>query len=350
MDTAPPIQPDPKPGPKIVFHRGLDSASDHRGERSRYHDLVNRCRQHVGVHRIHHVGHFVNGIPNFSVDILEHEELAGHFDAGSSGPANLRATLIQIGRKFNYDIGRVDRNLADMWTGRLMRTIFDVSHFGVYWYWIHGNEYLVGLTLGGQHVDDADRSMAAIAESILESLGRPPRNYGGFQRGIPRDPARYGDGQVTPAVNWSRSSTVGRMERQAAEECRFAVHPADLHYVAFFADGRWQFSVDVLDSERTKSFGGLDAVDRRGLYQEFGERFQFITSQFDRMLTSISPSEPGRLVRTVLDVEAGALYHHPVALGRYVVGVTLFQDQVAQADDRIRTLVESLRRGLDWSP
>jgi hypothetical protein len=326
--------------PEIRYYpKNLDNASDPQ-KQARYHGLVDMCRQHVDVSLLHFVAHLANGAPTFSVDVLGHDELSGHF-RGTHHPDDLRDALLRLGRRFNYDMGNIDKDLRELRTGRLMRTVLDVGTAGVYWYWIHGIEFLVGMTLSGQRVDRADRSIAEIAESILESLGRQPRDYGGFQRGIAREFTRAGRDDVEPSV---RESLVSQgFHNEAVDHCKDAVRPEDLHYVAIFAEGSWQFSVDVLEEERTIAFGGLVADRRRELYQHVGERLQFVVSQLDRTLIPVTRHHPGKLVRTVLDVESGALYYHPLGPGRYAVGVTLFQKMVATADDRMRTLVENLR-------
>jgi hypothetical protein len=75
---------------------------------------------------------------------------------------------------------------------------------------------------------------------------------------------------------------------------------------------------------------------------------KFGTGQLDRCVATVTRHRPGRLVRTVLDVESGALYHHPLGPSHYLVGVTLFQARVVHADDRIRRLVDDLRADLGW--
>jgi hypothetical protein len=329
--------------PQIRFHladRPEGAIAD------RYRKLIDICSDHIDIDRLHYVGHFVNGVATFSIDVLGSDVLAGYLSGGPAGPESLREALLALGRRFNYDMGQLDEELKRLRTGRLMRTILQVEHGGIFWYWIHENEYLVGQTLGGHTVDDADRSMAGIAEAILVHLRRPARNYGGFLRGITADDA---DPAPSAHAQERRSLRASRDIDGLAARCRDALDPRDLHYVSYFAGGLWQFSVDVLDdSPDTVDFGGLGSAQRRAHYERIGQNLQFSAGQLDRCLTTVTRHRPGRLVRTVLDVESGALYHHPLGPGHYLVGVTLFQARVRYADDRIRRLVDGLRADLGW--
>ena len=109
--------------------------------------------------------------------------------------------------------------------------------------------------------------------------------------------------------------------------------------------GSWALSVDVLDANSTTShFGGVAADLRRSMYEQIGTALQYEIAEFDRLLRPLSRHRPGR-DRTVLDVESGAIYHHVLDSDRYLLGVTVYQDEVEYAEDRVRTLAEDLRRG-----
>lgn len=52
--------------------------------------------------------------------------------------------------------------------------------------------------------------------------------------------------------------------------------------------------------------------------------------------------EGGILIRTVLDVEQGALYYYWIDRNVYLTGLTMDQSKVLVADEKLRTLVNAV--------
>lgn len=335
-------------GQHVALHRDparLGGQPDVAGVLDRYQRLVGLAAPHVGTDALHWLGHFVNGDATFSVDVLDDDDLGGVFAGEEDGPDQLRQVLLKLGRRLNYDLARIDNDLRGLRTGRLIRVVFDLETVSVYWYWIHAREYLVGITFAGGQVDEADREVAEVAENILAWLRRPPRNYGGFSRGL----ARRRDAVTPPTAHGVRVKRSLRPPADVEELtrlCHAAVDPRDLHYVSLFVAGSWTLSADVLDVDAaTRDFGSIPADLRRSLYEQVGKAIQYDIAEFDRLLSTVTRHRPGRLLRTVFDVESGALYHHILDVNRYLLGVTVYQDEVAYADDRVRTLAADLVAG-----
>ncbi|MBL7494396.1 hypothetical protein I6A60_37705 [Frankia sp. AgB1.9] len=303
-------------------------------------DLVELCRSQVGTNLLHHVGHFVDGEATFSVDAFDDGTLL----AGLADPPldvdRLRHDLITLGRRLNYELAEMTRVLTAARTGRLTRTILELKDAGVYWYWIQGNEYFVGLALGKDRVVPADAAMATIAEKTIEYDGLAPRSYGELvEHPAPADAPTPDTGPQRERRSLRAPDSV----RPVVSRCMAELDLADLHFVGHFDQGSWQFSVDVLDGLAPVVFGGLSSMHCRTQYERTGQLLQSVAGQLDWLMTTTAGQSPGRPERLVLDVESGAFYFHMLGGGRQLLGVTLFQTRVSEAAQRMTRLARNLR-------
>jgi hypothetical protein len=138
-----------------------------------------------------------------------------------------------------------------------------------------------------------------------------------------------------------------RTEHKAIlEMLRAQVHVEDLHFVAYYVGGRCMFMVDVLDNAAlNRFFQDTERQARRAQYERHGRQIIWLVGALDRSFKRI---QGGMLIRTVLDVQYGALYHFPIAVGVDLVGVTLIQERVPEADAKlvaIRDEMADLPRG-----
>ncbi|WP_155354624.1 hypothetical protein [Acrocarpospora macrocephala] len=130
---------------------------------------------------------------------------------------------------------------------------------------------------------------------------------------------------------------VRNAELALVEACRNAIDIRDVHYIAYYVNGVCGFHVDVLDHSSLDSyFRTTDREQRRDLYERAGRQIIVLNSQLDRGLKKI---ESGILVRTVLDVAEGALYYYRLNEGVDVVAVTLDQEVVLLADEKLHALL-----------
>ncbi|MFB4281665.1 MULTISPECIES: hypothetical protein [unclassified Nonomuraea] len=128
---------------------------------------------------------------------------------------------------------------------------------------------------------------------------------------------------------------------KALGSCVSVIDQEDLHFVAFFGPSGCAFYTDVLDdADLQHFFHETTPEERRITYLRLGSQLHWIGGRLDTHLRSM---ESGTVIRTVLDVERGALFHYWVDHGRYIIGVTLDQRRVGVADDKMARLVDMIR-------
>lgn len=121
------------------------------------------------------------------------------------------------------------------------------------------------------------------------------------------------------------------------------INTLDLHYVAYYVDGRCVMSLDLLDHPDLARFHEVtEPYQRREEYLKQGKN---IDDLLRRLNEEFRPLNTGDLIRLVLDVERGAIYHFVVTTdtNRFLIGVTLDQHKVHIADDKMATLVDEIR-------
>jgi len=132
------------------------------------------------------------------------------------------------------------------------------------------------------------------------------------------------------------------------EACRARLSPDDLHYVAFYAGHECVFRVDIFDDPALGTFHGLvEASARRAAYDAQGPAVEEALESFNRTYRDL---DVGILIRLVLDVERGAVYYFTIDrdTGRYLLAVTLDQEQVHHTDTKVARLVDDLRHALGF--
>ncbi|MBB2911667.1 hypothetical protein FHS43_002940 [Streptosporangium becharense] len=141
---------------------------------------------------------------------------------------------------------------------------------------------------------------------------------------------------------------IGPSVEKALASCVSMVDQDDLHFVAYYADQRCCFYTDVLDdADLAHFFHDTDQEKRRDLYLKAGSQLNWLTGRLNRQLRQV---EGGALIRTVLDVERGALYFYWIDETRYLIGVTLDQRKVGVADDKMAQLVDMIRGHFSLPP
>jgi hypothetical protein len=117
-----------------------------------------------------------------------------------------------------------------------------------------------------------------------------------------------------------------------------------LHRMAHYTSGVFDFSVDVLDDVPPHLVEpGESAASRRGNYLRAGQHLTFIAGHED---TALEELRSGRLIRTVLHSDHGAIYCSPVRPAEYVTGLTLdrTREEIDAADRTLAHLVTTIRR------
>ena len=94
------------------------------------------------------------------------------------------------------------------------------------------------------------------------------------------------------------------------------------------------------DADLRHFFHETSPEERRDGYLKIGRQLEWLGHRLGPQLRTM---EGGTVIRTVVDVERGALYHYWVDRGRYLIGVTLDQRKVDIADDKLARLVDMIR-------
>lgn len=264
------------------------------------------------------VGVYADGICDFTVDVLDGDGLR-------------RADLESAGGQLGYLVGQMDQALDPVRGGRLIRVLAAFESATAYWLSIRPREYLVGLVPGRPPDEAIDAALARLATELRARYGLGPQNPGGFQ---PVSAAAHGASE-TPEV-WRAAAR----DAELAEWCRTTARVEDLHYVAYLDDGAVRASADLFAAPPLGHFFLHDTPQmRRTGYAELAHRLQRTDGRLGRVLRVLSG---GALTRTVWDVEAGALYHYRIAPGEALIGATLDQGRVADADHRMAELAGRL--------
>lgn len=133
----------------------------------------------------------------------------------------------------------------------------------------------------------------------------------------------------------------GRVER-LVDACKAHTKSDDLHYVAYYVDGRCVFYLDVFDHDQVNErfFSEATPEQRRTEYLRMAlhldEWLPDVNHNFDAI-------DSGILIRVVLDVERGALYYYRVDARRFLIGVTLDQSTVQKADTVMTKLTREMQ-------
>jgi hypothetical protein len=122
--------------------------------------------------------------------------------------------------------------------------------------------------------------------------------------------------------------------------CRDQLSADDVHFIGYYVNGDCRFHLDVLDSTTlNRFFRGLDRNHRRLAYERAGRQLDWVIS---RLNTYMRRLDGGILVRTVLDVEQGALYYYWIDQNVYLTGLTMDQPKVLIADEKLRRLANAI--------
>jgi hypothetical protein len=122
--------------------------------------------------------------------------------------------------------------------------------------------------------------------------------------------------------------------------CRWHVHSDDLHFVGYYVNGSCRFHLDALENqELNRFFRRLGRGQLRSKYELAGRQLEWIVSRLDVYLRRL---DGGILIRTVLDVERGAICHYWIDEHVYLIGVTLDQAKVLVTDEKLRRLANAI--------
>ncbi|MEU5692891.1 hypothetical protein [Actinosynnema sp. NPDC020468] len=277
-----------------------------------------------------HVSHYGEGLFNLSADRL--------------GPDYRgREALRGLGRRLDSFVARVETRLLGARTGLLIRTVLHTASGSLQCNSVVPGQSVVGLSRGVPPPDlalsrtpevlQADRELSALATALRKLVRQLSQNPGGYES----------EGETPsltslhpPLEPWSRT-TSDELPAGLARACLDAVRAEDLHYVAYCTTDGVGFEADQLAHPSLRSFFvGITVEARRNFYRVFSRELVDLARRFNQLNAGVGPEGP--LLRLVLDVEQGAIYYYRLNPRAYLVGVTIDQEQVTNADHRLADL------------
>jgi hypothetical protein len=278
---------------------------------------------------LHHVAHYSTGIYNFDADVFD---LPGVADRLGDRPATWwRSEIRRTGRQLTFQAEQMNQRLQFLGTGDLIRTVLDGDQGAVICNRVIPGVYLVGCTISAKPVPPdraadvraADSAMADLVTRLRVELSRSPQNPGGFR------PTWADEAQGGEALN-PDDLFIGGADPEGARLAGSSLRVRGLHLATLFRAGTPLWTVDILRDPRLgKWHTDLSVSTRRRSYAEIGREMEQIATGFGRASRA---SLRGPLRRLVLDLEQGAIYFYRTGPVDYLVGVTLDQSRVADAD------------------
>lgn len=313
--------------------------ADHAG--GAYDADIAECRkvitERVG---LHYVAHVTSGIFDFALEIPSGWP-RGRDTAGASDRA---------GRQLSLAVAELNSACQSLDSGALIRVVVQGENGALFQVFKVASQSFFGLTLDGapEAVDSADRQLATLAESAARRIGAASLRWGDFRN---REDSGelwlpYQAGSPTRALDppYAAAGREGPVTGPVARACLDALHRNDLHYVGIFRRGQPAWRVDIFDDAAlTPFFQRVTPWSRRRGYDQLIGQVNQQVRRFRQLLTLVSSNY---LVRLVLDVARGAIYVLPLNGDEYLVGVTLVQSEVRQADLKMRELHESVRAAM----
>jgi hypothetical protein len=139
---------------------------------------------------------------------------------------------------------------------------------------------------------------------------------------------------------------VRRFSRFASDDeevlalCKSVMNPDDVHFLGYYVAGKCRFHIDTLDDGTLSRFlRGVNREVRRSVYERAGRQLSWV---MDELNTYTKKLDGGILIRTILDVEQGALYYYWIGDGVYLTAVTMDQSKVLDADEKLRRLANKV--------
>ncbi|RFU36947.1 hypothetical protein DZF91_35500 [Actinomadura logoneensis] len=281
----------------------------------------------------HHLGRYDHGVYEFAV---------GRLDDPSRHPL-YRGVEEQLA----FAMSALDGELSEARTGRLIRMVVHAERGALYAVSVTPRNYVLGIVFGRASapaggpplslarvalVREADRATCRLADVLRDQIGLPPQNPGGWDTfdEVLAEPERPLPGLVRRERD---GALVGRLED--------ALHPVGLVYLAYCRDGVLLESADLIEHEQVARgrSARVPAMAVRAFYDRLAED---LGGHARQLAQTSAQAVPGRVLRIVLDVEQGAVYHYRLSPTEYLVGVAVHQAHVCQADEVLGDLVQAL--------
>ncbi|MDG4785159.1 hypothetical protein O7626_04290 [Micromonospora sp. WMMD1102] len=315
-----------------------------------FHERRERCAVRVGgTGPLHHIAQCTDGQLDFSLDALGDDALKHVYPELSL--AQKRRTAHRTDEQVSLKATQLERRLLGARTGPLIRLVLQGARGALICDRLKSGTYLIGALLGlsgssgpepgpavspaapgGAVVDAGDRAMADLVREIRDLMNLTAEDPGGFDDTDPSPSVRVPDDLV---------AVFGERTGSRVAVCRAALSPDDLHYLAYFRKGRFEFAVDVFDHpDLEELLAPTDVGRQRRFYYDFGGELGSRVAELSRVAFVAAG---GPLHRVVFDVLEGALFYHRLGIAEFLLGVTLKQRKVSRADAEIHRLLDRLR-------
>jgi hypothetical protein len=285
-----------------------------------------------------YVAHVTSGILDFALDV------PGPWPGAEA--EDMTEARERAGRQLSLSAAQLDSACEPLDSGTLIRLVIQGENGALFQVLKVAGQSFFGLTLDGTPVtvDRADRQLARLAESAARRVGATSLLWGGFRN-------REDSGELwrpyeaeSPAqarrAPYASAPIESSVTGSVTDVCRDALHRDDLHFIGIFRHGEPAWCADVLDdASLAPFFQRVTPESRRRGYDRVIRVVNMHIRRFSQLLTLVRSHQ---LVRLVLDVARGAIYVFPLNDDEQLVGVTLIQSRVEQADQKMRAVRENL--------
>lgn len=288
---------------------------------------------------IRSLAHYSNGILDFAVLRTDRAPLSSLItetgdDAHNESLPGSRLLLCA------QDLGAVLRPLK---TGELMRTVLAGGRAGLWGGRARPDEFLAAVTDVPGGVPEMDEAMNRLTARIrTEVHGLPDELLGGDAQA--KAHLQTGEAPVGPQVDFGTAAAPDTVYEQRLRDLwRTHVNTTDLQYAGYYRDWTLVCVGDVFDSQELgPRFMDVSVRTRRTAYRDLSRSLRGHLVRLKDALDLIAPPPGGgaSVDRLVLDVQEGAVYVHWTSPRAFLLGVTLDQRQVGNAERRLAALAQ----------
>ncbi|WP_142152121.1 hypothetical protein [Streptomyces sp. SLBN-31] len=251
------------------------------------------------------------------------------------------------GRQLFYILEELAPDFAELRTGALIRTVVRVPSGALLYHSVAADFHLCCATrqdriteLIARMNEGMDGLRPAVRYSMLHRRAYASRYAAAGASAKP--PAGEDDTEADDVAEGNPYMVDTGADRAAGigDLLRAALGIHGLHYVAYYAAGVPACTADIFRHPALRShFGSATPQQRRDRYGLLGQLLPGVT---DRMNTSLHALLEGEIQQIVLNVEQGAVYFQQLYDRHYLLGVSLNQARLAEADQHIERLGREL--------
>ncbi|WKU48812.1 hypothetical protein Q3V23_34780 [Streptomyces sp. VNUA116] len=288
---------------------------------------------------IRSLSHYTNGILDFAVRRAGRGPLRSPAaDADGEPPdESLPGSRLLL---CTQDLGGILRPLG---TGDLMRTVVANAGGGLWGGRVKAGEFLAALTDEAASVEAMDTAMNTLVTRIRTEVHRLPDELPG---GAPGATPGRATCRVRPRIDFGTAAPQRPVDEERLRHLlQGHLNTTDLQYAGYYRDWTLVCVGDVFDApELGPRFLNISVRSRRSAYRDLSQRLSGHLSRLTDALHLGAPPAPGGapVDRLVLDVQEGAVYVAWISPSEFVVGVTLEQPQVGNAETRLGRLARAL--------